>query len=521
MHNNKLPFAYRLWMVSLFDILVGLVFVIMFMAHHTLKDYDLWWHLRTGQLLLSGCFPHADIFSYTAAGKEWILHEWGSEVIFYALYKQVGSAGILLLRALIAALVIGIVFKTMIRRQVNIFLALVLALASLLTSSIIWGERPHLFTVLFFTIMIYFYNEYRESNRKTLLYIVPPMFLLWVNLHGGYVIGFVFLAVVIAAQTVSAVLKQAYALSWSQIRNLIVSAVVAFGVCFMNPNTWRGVLYPLLYVGNQMPDFHQFIEEWNAASWAQNKDFILLFLFLTIMLAVSKIRPRLEQVLILLVFAYFAFTAQRHVGLFSLVVLPLFAPQVQDNLVTIYQALLSSGHLWLRRLLTPVGAYFSSRDQLFSSMEHQLDLHGTLMVVLLVVTLLIASGRLDNRLRIQAVDSQFPLEMTDYLKTHPKQGNLFNDYGWGGFVLWQIPEQKVFIDGRLDVYRKKITDDYFKVLKLQPGWQDVIRNYDITRMLLPKDQLASRFITRLSPEWRLEKETANALLFVWSGRHDR
>jgi hypothetical protein len=103
--------------------------------------------------------------------------------------------------------------------------------------------------------------------------------------------------------------------------------------------------------------------------------------------------------------------------------------------------------------------------------------------------------------------------MVDHIKTSNLQGNLFNQYGWGGFLLWALPDHKVFIDGRMDVYKREISDPYKTIVNLEAGWEELIDRYAIQHILLDKEKIMSRFLLDVSDSWVLEKESDIACFF--------
>jgi hypothetical protein len=74
-----------------------MLFGLLAMTARNAVDPDLWWHLRTGQLIVdTGLVPHSDPFSFTRAGSPWVSHEWLSEVVFYEIWKFAGAVGLII-----------------------------------------------------------------------------------------------------------------------------------------------------------------------------------------------------------------------------------------------------------------------------------------------------------------------------------------------------------------------------------------------------------------------------------------
>ncbi len=113
---------------SVFDLILMIIFTTMILVDPMIKCFDIFWHLRTGDMLLNGIFPTTDIFSHTAFGNPWILHEWGSQIIFAYIYKTAGFPGLIVLKSFIYALMYGLMFKLMLRKNINIFISFVFTL---------------------------------------------------------------------------------------------------------------------------------------------------------------------------------------------------------------------------------------------------------------------------------------------------------------------------------------------------------------------------------------------------------
>ena len=165
----------------------------------------------------------------------------------------------------------------------------------------------------------------------------------------------------------------------------------------------------------------------------------------------------------------------------------------------------------LYALFQKVESYFSSRSTSFLLLEKQLNYHVIPIAVITVFILLISIGFGQSYFRIK--ETSYPDKLVDFIKKNDLQGNIFNQYAWGGFLIWELPDKKVFIDGRMDVYKKKISEPYVTVLNLKAGWEKIIEEYSIKLILVKKDEIISRFLLQISSDWILLKESDNAFLF--------
>jgi hypothetical protein len=178
-----------------------------------LGDAGIGWHIRTGQLILSThTIPRADPFSSTTVGQPWFAWEWLYDVLVGWLDTAAGLNGVVLFAALLIAVTFSWTFRLLLRRKTNLLMALILVLLAASASMIHFWRVPHvvswLFTVAWFWILESTEGSYGEpeshssatstikiSNSRWLPWLLPPLMLVWVNLHGGFLVGFVLLAI--------------------------------------------------------------------------------------------------------------------------------------------------------------------------------------------------------------------------------------------------------------------------------------------------------------------------------------
>jgi len=162
-------------------------------------DHDLWWHVRTGQLILDDrALPEVDPFSFTAPGAAWTNHEWLSDVTLAMLYAVGGDRAMSLWRTLLLVAVLAAFAGALWRRFPHPLFVLAGVLVSTPLIRIFINLRPHGFTYLFALLMLLIFEGSR--SRTKLLWALPALFALWTNLHGGFVLGVGMLTVFVAAR---------------------------------------------------------------------------------------------------------------------------------------------------------------------------------------------------------------------------------------------------------------------------------------------------------------------------------
>ncbi|MCJ7620995.1 MAG: hypothetical protein MUP64_12330, partial [Anaerolineae bacterium] len=229
------------------------------MAVRPIVDPDFWWHLRTGQYIWeTGTIPRQDIFSYTLHGQPWITHEWLSEVILYAIYAIFGQAGLILV---FAGMITAAFALSYLQCNGRPYLASFVVVLAAIASAVTWGVRPQMLSLLLSAVFLYILHLYRRGNSKY-LWLLPPLMVLWANLHGSFFLGLVYLAAHILGATLENVFarRQEAAHTWKDIRHLAAVTLVTTAAPVLNPNGIRLLVYPFGTLGS--PAMQQYIMEW-------------------------------------------------------------------------------------------------------------------------------------------------------------------------------------------------------------------------------------------------------------------
>ena len=163
-----------------------------------------------GELILKEWrIPTLDPYSYHAPPLPWIAHEWLAEVIMATIYSVSGLTGIVLFFALLLALIHWLLYRTLREQSNDIVLCTIVTLFAAAASSSHWLARPHVFSLLFTLIWCYLLNQFQYKNRPTLIYL-PVIMLVWANLHGGFIIGFVLLSLYLAGNITAAYIDDSF-----------------------------------------------------------------------------------------------------------------------------------------------------------------------------------------------------------------------------------------------------------------------------------------------------------------------
>jgi hypothetical protein len=260
-----------------------------FLTVFRITSNDLWIHLATGRYVLAHLrVPVLDPYSFSAAGHAYVAHEWLAAVLFQLANAAAGVRGLILFKFAVIAATVALLFQTARRLGGRLSVLLPVLAGVLYLASSRFFVRPHIFSYLLAAWFLYCLFRFREGGRRSawLLAILPAQ-VLWVNLHGGWVVGLALLAVFAAGETLAALRARFWpdgdpadlplrdlALLWG-----LVPAAVA--VSLLNPYGYRALLFPFELTGLQL--FMKEIYEWRPPwdpSFNTSTAFLLYLLYI-------------------------------------------------------------------------------------------------------------------------------------------------------------------------------------------------------------------------------------------------
>jgi hypothetical protein len=302
-----------------------LLFGLLAMTARNATDPDVWWHLRTGQWIVdTGHIPHADPFSFTRAGHAWVSHEWLSEVVFYELWKHGGAAALIVFSAIITTAGFMLLYLRCLRWDGKRHWAAAVTAFGALTAAPSWGVRPQMFTFAMASLLLWLI-EAGEDRPKLLLWI-PPLFLLWLNLHAGFALG----PALLLAYGTGLILETAVGSEpWSKTRPIFLRVVFLIVACLalvpLNPSGAELYRYPFDTLRSS--GMRSFIGEWFSPDFHQSlyQPFLLAWLLLLTVLAGSRVRLKGRVLIPLILTSFAALDAVRHIPIFVLVAIPVLA----------------------------------------------------------------------------------------------------------------------------------------------------------------------------------------------------
>lgn len=388
----------------------------------------------------------ADVFSSTIAGRPYALGEWLGQVVLAIAFAAGSWPGLVLLRSALVGVAAFCAARISRRGGASVAAAaLVLAVGFLATRSR-WTDRPALFTFVLFPVVLELLFAARAGSRRALL-AIPPLLLLWANLHGGYVIG---LGLIAAFAVEGLLLRRRSA------RPLLLVLAIAALATLADPETFGlggvagHVLAPPRFIREEAPPN---VLEASGAVFA---------LFLAGALGVALARgAALLDVLLLAPLLWLALSGQRHLAFYLLAALPLLASGLSNPLAWV-------GRWVSRRIGTPPPLPAGA---------------PALAVIALIIAALASAAGVPARPDERA----YPVGALPALAAG--SGVLLNEYDWGGFLIFRAPGRPVFIDGRLFPFVSAgVLDAYREAVELRPDWRAVLDRYAVREVLLRPDR---------------------------------
>ena len=466
-------------------------------------DGDLGRHITIGKYILdTRSIPTTDVFSHSMAGQPLTPHEWLSQVLFALADRLMGLDGVVMLTALVIAVSFGITLALAVKRSGSLLVSLVITLLAAGAASLHWLTRPHIFTFLLLALWLQVLVSIQEGKAWRWIWM-PVIMLLWVNLHGAFIAGFVVWMLVCAG------------IGWERwiegqeihrvkpvLRDLLIGGAASFLVSFINPSGIHLWQTSLGYVRNEYlvghtaeylsPNFH------SSSTWL----FLLFIVLLIGLFGLLGERRKAEDIFLSLAWMGMSLFSARNIPLFTIVSAPILAACTSE-LIDTYKTRFA----WVKRVL--------NLDQRLMQTERMLRGWVWPAASVLVVVLLLSSGvRLDaSRVGNRFDPDIFPVQAVDWLKANPQSGNSFNYFPWGGYLLYRDwPETRVFIDGQTDFYGEELTRKYESVITLDGDWESILDDYSVDWVIFPSDEKLTKALAN-SDKWGLIYQDETAAIF--------
>lgn len=426
-------------------------------------DPDFGWHLKSGEYILSSGFPQTDPFSYTMPSFPFIDHAWGTSVLIAYFLPIIGVVGLSILFSLVSIATLMLITLSEIekgnidlRKGVNQFIFSPIALISLALFFPFFFIRAQVFSWLLWAVFLVVFLHKSIWNKYK--YVLPVLFIIWVNLHGGFAIGIFSLVIYVLVRTVQ--------------RNIRISDFLVVGASivatFLNPygvSIWEEVFMTV-----SSPLLRTNIGEWKSLFVSPDLVVFCFMTFSTVCIGKYWKKFQIDHLFLFSFLLVQSVISLKNIPFWALLAVPMTA----QSLRYFYKEVVAIPH----------------GKERFQMAEKIL-----LKIFLCMFVIEIYFG-MHSAYEIRE-EHFYPEKAILYLKENSPNGEVFSEYGWGGYLIWKYPEKKVFIDGRMAIWRRRSAPEnelpnafetYVNIGKGEESYRDVFEKFNVSTVLWPKGQ---------------------------------
>jgi hypothetical protein len=509
-HENTAPLGLKLTIEHLW---LGVpLFVLLWKCFlFPLPTLDFWWHLKIGEIIATThSIPRVDSFSFTATGKLFVLQNWLAELLYYGVYSLGGLQLIVFFNACVLLGAYLPIYSLCREATSSLRTASVVTVLAVLGS--ICNTRPQVYSFLMFALFYWVLDRYRD-RRKDLLWMLPCLMVLWINLHGAFPLGLGLIGLYVGAGFLQRLINpnRDAALTPAELRKLVLVLVLCIVATLANPEGYR--VYD--YVRTVMTDggSQQFVAEWQPPRIDDISGVLLFFgpfLLTVIVLIYSRVKPDFIELTLFLAFAAFGLKSLRNGVWFSMIAYPIlarYAPALDFRNLMAW--LVRRG--WMKDSV-------ESDDGVMESRPANYRLNALFAVVGIILLSIQSPWIRPTLYKAPLIDPKTPVNAMNFIGEHKLAGNIFHPQTFGDYLIWRLwPEQKSFIDGRVHIFGVDFIRKYQAVFG-DSHWEDLLATWNIRYLLLPKDPRdddSQRLIHRAgdSEHWQKVYEDDLAILF--------
>lgn len=476
-------------------------------------DYDLWWHMALGKYYVTHHTLTVDhsIFSWTPTDPTWIYNTCLGSIAIYLFYNFMGGLGLWIMHSMVflGVFLSFYFFLRLLKLRLDVNSVTMIAVLAIGCSPACRYYKPELFSLLMFCWTLFVFFHVKVSGRKFLFYIYPLIFVLWVNLHGGFVVGLVFLAMAFMGEILNRIFFPKESLPNETLIHLGIACILSALATLLNP---YGVDYLIsTYMGVTSKDYAQthnsYISAY-ASLWSYLKNIKIEYF-------------NVNSTAWIMTMMYLSLTV-------------VFIYELLKRRSSDFTLLIVSISLYWKGMTTSRASYFflvASFFVVFFLFVHRLKIKNFSYKITMISLLIFSSLFMltfyhhiryepYNQWFGKGIDDYAPLTEVDFLKKYKIEGPIFNDYVVGGYLMWKLyPDYKVFVDPRCGPYMNQVIPDYLAFTGKHVNSED-IRNfrkkYPFKLVVLHYRQmnLIFDFLRSEGDEWRLLYFEKNAAILM-------
>jgi hypothetical protein len=424
-------------------------------------DPDFGWHLQMGKIILKSGIPKNDPFSYTMSSFPFIDHEWLSNIFLFLTNKYLGK----LFLSIFFSTILFLTLYLRLPKRTSLNSKLITCFLILNTILFIFGIRLQVISWLLLAIILNFFNQKTSIYLKKGIWFLPFLMLIWVNLHGSFIMGLGLIFI----KTIFIFFEK----KTNKIKNFLIF-LFSFLSTLTNPYFLR--VYKEIYDQASDSFLKKYIAEWTHIGNFSNLNLVIVFAFVFIIFIFNykfaKQKIKIFDFILLGVFSYLSVNSIRHIPLFFIFIIPY------------------------------VATFFTEINYLIQKNPKNKQKLKKIGIPLLLILIVINSFSLFNLVKYtqkMTEETFYPKNAVQFLKNNPdilENSRIFSNHGWGGYLIYNLPKKKVFLDGRMNSWRNHNAQDeddyifykYIQIMKGEEKLQPYLNKYNVNLILWKNKQ---------------------------------
>jgi hypothetical protein len=466
-------------------ILVMLYCFAAFQAMLPVNDPDIWWHLRTGQWILShGQAPMTNPFSSYGMGEPWVAYSWLFEILVYGLYRNFGLSGMLFFTVAMALLIALTVHLLVRQAKLPFVVEVSLVAVTLAGMKPLMSPRPWLISIVFFTLQLLLLRHAILTGKPAIIWLLPVLYAVWANFHIQFVYGLAVIFLLAGEGLILTILGRELPSEKSRripVESLLLVGAACALAALANPYGYQ--LYWQVLEFSLLTEAFQSVQELQPLSFRSPADWMVVMLTVVASFVLGSKRRLLPfPMLLLLLGCFLGFRSRRDV--------------------------------WVTLL---AAAFIISEYPIVSSPANAFRwTPGKVLAVLggiaIGVAILGRYRQLSEADLRTVVEQRFPVRAVEFVSQKNYDGPLFNSFDWGGYLIWSLPQIPVSIDGRGNIHRHRV-ESVLQTWMGYPGWE-TDRELMESRIVIAELKRPLTALLRKDARFRLVYEDSTAAVFI-------
>jgi hypothetical protein len=463
------------------------LYPVWFTIHYrAVYDPDIWWHMRAGEWILQNdTVPRTDWLSTAAQGKPWVLYSWVFDASIAALYRAFGLFGPIIVYPVVMSILISAALFTLATELgLGFWHKIILIAAGLVAIAPICSPRPGLCSVLFFAIELVLLLHSRQTVSSGWMYALPLLFLLWANIHVQFVYGLLVLGLFAIEPWVTPIVERIFRVPEGKVPRPVQIAIV-FGLSILATliNPYSAELYKVIVGLATQTGQYRYISELQPATFHTFNGVVeLCVLMVAWLILVLRRNFRWVPMTLLLLGTVLAFRTVRDV--------------------------------WFGVLAAVVAIGWVTTKLEKPKVSERWPVMATAFLAVMAGTLVIGKAHpLSQSALWKDTADEFPAAAVEYIKQEHLAGPLYNDWNWGGFLTWALPEIPVYVDSRTNLPGDEVLERSIEVWSGAPGWADdpALSN---ARLVVANPSNGLTQLLRFDSRFQVDYEDGTAVVFV-------